>query len=282
MKIQGRRRLHSSRSRSRRVDRAFLRVMQALLVVFFLFTLTSMLSKHEPVQIRNIHISGAEATSVAQAKSTVEALLGNPFMGRIMRNNIIFYPKNDIIRALYEIDAHIEYVSVEVGPHTELNIAIKEFTPELLWCARNDDALATSSESCFLADKNGYIYSRAPLYSGYPFFIFRTDIAGADEEGSPVGLRILPEEEFSSIAEFRRVLQREKIFAQEVSHSVEQDYNFVTDDGWHILWSTKRDAKESTGNLSAALLEMHGREKAKGSSTPKIIDLRFEDKIFYQ
>lgn len=282
MKLRGPSRLQSSRARARRIDRVFECIMQVLLIVFFLFTLTSMSSRHDAFRIKGVVVEGAEATNVEHMKVVANTLLSQKLLWKIDRNNGIFYPHSELLRALYEVDARIQYVGLSVSPLTQLNILIHEYQPSLLWCDSLTPDASTSSPSCYLADKHGYVYATAPLYSGYPFAVFHTTILGR-ERASPVGAFVLPQDEFARVGDFRTQLSERGITVREVSQSKEQDYHFVTSEGWQIVWSTERDIRESVENLLAARAEMEKPQKTIDStSTQRVIDLRFENKIFYR
>lgn len=283
MKVIGRSRLQSSRAHLRRIDRTFEHIFQLLIICFFVFTLLSMLSKENVFRISKLNVEGADVVMSKQIEEVSSKLLAQKILYRIDRDNKILYPKSSISQAIFELDSRIREVQVTPRGLKQLDIVVSEYQPAILWCgSQSVDGQASSSDSCYLADEHGYVYAHAPAYSGHPFTIFYADIAGLDQSESPIGLYVLPEKELERVLEFYRLLLGQGVSVIEVAHTIESDYDLTTDEGWTITWSTRRDATSSVENLLAALSNIRLPQAKRATTTPRTVDLRFEDKIFYK
>lgn len=279
----GRRTLTSRRKRTRRIDGFFEHIAYALLFVALLFVVTMWLSKREAVRIEQVTVVGGESIDHETVKMLATEQLGRSYFARIDRNNILLLPRRDLVNAIFSLNARIKSVDISVLEENILSIAIAEYQPAALWCKDIDNAVASSSRNCFHADQHGYIFAQAPEFSGYPFILFRTAIAGEEEEGSPIGLHILNEDEFAKLEILRDLLRKNNIIIHEITADGEGDYTIRTDMPWSIMWSSRRDPTKTAEHLQIALPEITEKMgTGGGTSTPSYVDLRFENKIFYR
>ncbi len=280
MGILGRKTLKSKRARMRTVDVVFERVAQFLLVSYFIFTLVSWVTLRDAFRIERVSVLGTQSANPEAIKLLAHEFLAQKFLWRINRNNALLYPKENIATAVLSHDAHVKDVKITAEKDSQLAIHVTEYTPTYLWCGAVG-VTASSAPLCYLADDSGYVFAKAPNYSGYPFDVFETSIAGSDEQETPIGLSMLPEEEFVKVSAFRLELEKSGITTHRVVQTGEFDFSFTTDAPWVVVWSTKKDPAVSARNLDIVLGEIKSK-KGKGTTTPSSIDLRFGSKIFYQ
>ncbi len=267
----------------RSIDRAFERIYQSVLVAYLLFIIISWSTQREAIRITAVQVSGAHATNVESVKNIANNFLSETILWKIDRNNRFLYPKDNLSLALRSLDSNIKAIDLNVVGKKTLAVSVTEYQSKHLWCTSDEvSAEATTSESrmCYLADDDGYIFSDSPDYSGYPYDIYRTNIAGAGEQGSPIGLFMLPKDELAKVHALILELEKMEIFVLEVEQIDEHDYAFKSGKPWVFLWSSDKDPKESVANLSLAVEEI-SRTK-KGTTTVSSIDLRFGNKIFYK
>ncbi|OGZ05215.1 MAG: hypothetical protein A2845_02750 [Candidatus Lloydbacteria bacterium RIFCSPHIGHO2_01_FULL_49_22] len=264
----------------RRIDLAFERLCQFLLIGYFLFFAVSWGAEREAIRISTIEVSGAVASSADEIRNIAQKLLSEKILWRIDRNNALFYPSSELSLALLAFDAHIKAVDMNVEAKKILKINIIEYLPKHLWCMSGAEASTTDRGICYLADSEGYVFALAPEYSGYPFDIYRTNIAGESEQDTPIGLFMLPKEELERVYAVIAELEKEGIFVHEIDQLDEHDYSFTSDKPWIFSWTSSKDPSASVANLKLAEEEI-ARTK-KGTTTVKSIDLRFGNKIFYK
>lgn len=280
MAILGRKTLKSSRVRMKRIDSIFEWLAKCMLIVYFLFTIVSWLTYRDALRIDHIKVEGAHAIESEMVVSHAEGLLSQKLLWKIDKNNAVFYPKNELIQSIHALDSRIEHVDTKVMNRKNLTILITEYTPTYLWCGGMVQESATSTRECFLADSKGYVYTKAPSYSGYPFPVFVTNIAGSEEQESPIGLNILPQEQFRVINIMMGELAKNNVIVREIRQTNEYDFSFITDKSWVLLWSTLEDSTKSIKNLNLVLAEI--ARNGNIGETLQSIDLRFGNKIFYK
>ena len=282
MGILGRKTLKSKRAQMRTIDMVFERVAQTLLISYFIFTLVSWTTLRESFRIEHISVLGAQATNTEAIEMLAHEFLSQKFLWKINRNNALLYPKQSLATAVLTLDSRLKNIDIAVEENSLLTLRVTEYVPSYLWC--NGATRATSTPPvCYLADDTGYVFAKAPDYSGYPFDVFETSIAGSDEQESPIGLFMLPEEEFAKVSAFRLALEKSGITTHRIAQTGEFDYTLTTDAPWVVVWSSTKDPNVSARNLDIVLGDIKSRKgKGKGTTTPSSIDLRFGSKIFYQ
>lgn len=267
----------------RSVDIAFERICQSILVVYLLFAIVSWSTHREAIRITRVEVSGAHAINTESVKDIANNFLSETILWKIDRNNRFLYPKANLSLALRSLDSNIKAIDLNVEGKKTLVINVTEYQAKHLWCTSEEadaDATTTEGRVCYLADGEGYIFSPSPDYSGHPYDIYRTNIAGSGEQGSPVGLFMLPKDELDKVYTLIRELEKIQIFVHEVDQIDEHDYSFTSDAPWVFLWSSDKDPKESVANLHLATEEIS--RTRKGTTTVSSIDIRFGNKIFYK
>jgi hypothetical protein len=266
----------------RRIDVFFQRAGQTLLIVYFVFTMVAWLSYRESIRITDVAIEGTHAASEPEIAAIARAMLAETYLAKIDRNNRFLYPKQELRHEILTHDAHIEDVQISEREKKQLHVAIQEYIPNILWCSSQEEALATSSsEQCFLADDQGYVFAAAPLYSGYPFTVYHTPIAGSEEnDNNPIGLLLLPKEEFEKVSNFTHMIEEKGVIVRAVEQLDPHDYELTLDRPWTIRFSSEKDATTTLNNLMLVLSKL--LPDAPASTSPSMIDLRFGNKVFYK
>lgn len=277
MAILGRKTLKSSRARMRRIDQVFEWAGKIFLVAYFIFVFISWLSYRESFRIDTVLVSGTYTTSRDDIQLVATQFLSLHILWKIDRNNAVFYPKKNLSEALYSLDSHIKHVDMSVEKKKNLEIRITEYAPGYLWCGTEN---ATSTNECYLADFDGYIYARSPDYTGFPFPIFYTYVIGSEEQGTPIGFNLLPPDEYAKISMMINLLTKNNIIVSQVHQTDEFDYTLITDRSWVLHWSSTKDPIKSIENLKLVLSDIQRRSQS--STEPISIDLRFGNKIFYK
>lgn len=283
MAFLGRKTLKSQRARMRRIDMVFERLGQSILILYFVFFATSWVSHRESLRIDSVTVLGAQTVDASTVERIAHQFLSQKFLWKINRDNALFYPKHNLSLALLSFNARIKSVETSVPSSKLLSVKVTEYDPKYLWCkgeAVESMASSTPESPCYLSDDEGYIFADAPHYSGYPFDVYRTNIPGSDEQETPIGLSMLPGDEFDKVQTFINALGGVGTSVVEVRQIAEHDYSFKSNKPWLILWSSEKDSKKSIETIELATAEIL-REKG-GTTSVSSIDVRFGNKIFYK
>jgi len=200
------RRLRASR---RRYATRFLLLSGGILLSFLV--LFSQVSRIPSLLVTEIGISGNDALTEESIKEVVEEQMAGTYLLLAPRNNIFLLPKKSITASLHSLYDRIEDVSFKRDGLKKINIEIDERSPFGMWCE------TLESEECFFLDRNGIIFSKAPSFTGMPFFVYVGEILG-----EPLGNRFLEHQEFVRL----------NLFLQELAGlGIEIDSYVVSTDG---------------------------------------------------
>ncbi len=284
------RKLRSSSARHKRIDRSFLRMAQAVLVVHSLWSLIVWVSELESVRIGRVVIEGVRSVPVEPLTNSAWEALPQDYFG-LSRANTVFLPAETIRERIKSASDRFAAVDLRVDKHTLL-VVVEERVPELFWCpgAKEGEALSDFQKNelsdCFFASKDGYIFSAAPLYSGFPFTVYRTTPTTtpwrADNPVGPVGRTILPPDELARTQDLLRALRGENIAPREMIARGDGDYEIMSDQPWSILWSSQLTPKETARRLHLVMFEIEKGAKDPEAVPVSMIDLRFGNKVFYK
>ncbi len=261
----------------RRVDRGFEIVGRTILVVFLCLIFLGWLTERQVLRFDRITVSGTHAVDSYAAGTIARNNIAGAWVWRwFYKDNAVLYPRRAIVRGIKDLSSWVRDVSGDVTRKV-LAISIYEYVPAYIWCDDTKYADATSTpETCWFASAQGEVFAHSPIYAGYPFIRIisnRSGVAGPND----VPL-ILPPSQFDRIIAFASELENAGYTVRSIVHLGENDFRFVVDRPWSILWSSDKDPKESVRNLSAAIQTISNDIASK--STVNEIDLRFGDKIF--
>ena len=272
----GRKTLKSQRARSARIDRIFASIARGLLIAYTIFFVAAWLSHRPSAIITEIAISGVHASDAAQIEAIVDDKLSKPLLYKVSRANAWLYPKRAIRKAIFESDAHVSAIELSVSPRNRLNIVIREYTPALLWCTEREGEGTT--DDCYFGDTEGYLFAKAPQYSGAAFPVYHTLLS----KEAPIGKFLLPEEEYATVGRFLGLLARMGFSMRSVRELGEGDYQVAIGRPWSILFSTINEPEESALNLELALNSINLDQGGISVDGLERIDLRFGNKVFYK
>lgn len=167
------------REKKRKVRKRRLVFCAAVVVVLCIgFVLTARL---DYFTIKGIVLEKNIVTDADAVHSAVaEHIEGNYFLF-IPKNNFLLYPKRAIIRDIHARFPRISQASVSRVHTDQIAVEIKEYTPAYLWCG-DLSPQAGAPEDCYFLDADGYVFSRAPYFSGDAYFKFY----GGLTPGTPV------------------------------------------------------------------------------------------------
>jgi hypothetical protein len=249
-------------------------------------------SERAMFRIDAVNVVGTRVVSKEQIILLAQNEMMPKLLGGINRANTLFVPTPAIIEKISNESDWIKHVDTSVERHT-LNILLEERAPELLWCLPSPDALTSSSseevrrsvlEGCYFVNKEGYIFGKAPDYSGRPFVIFESmpssTLSVATGTTVTIGGYILPPDELRRVTHLQNLLLAKGVVVEQVIARDPGDYLFRIDRPWKLLVSTIVEPEEIVRRLN--LVEEEIAKEHTDATPVSVIDLRFGNKIFYR
>ncbi len=256
-----------------RVRRRYRRVVVALCVVCLIGASAwgvSYLSYLPRFSLQKIEVTGAQTISPAIIRDLAETKINDGSLPFISRDNIFFYPQQEITRAVASFpriaSAKVSRASLLAQAVT---VAIVERSPYAQWC---DDTM-----SCYVIDKTGFIFAAAAssTQTAEPYVFFGMI---AEASSSPIG-QTYASGQFPGLAVLLDRLGQAGFMATEIHQDNSQDVSITLASGFALRVSFGQDADTIVHNLQLILQSdpLKGKESAID-----YIDLRFGDRVFYQ
>jgi cell division septal protein FtsQ len=212
--------------------------------------------------------------------------------GHINESSLLFVPRTSVFlldvkglqSTILNTFPRVESVKVRRTSITSAVIQIRERAPEALWCGdvvppvayARSSTRGTSAEeawgTCYLLDHSGYIYARAPVYTGsqYPRYY------GSLEKAQPVGQHFIETSEFTTLQHFFDVLEKKRLEPIALLLLDERDMEVYLGNGLRII-AARDHAPEALTNRIHASLEA---EVFDLSRRIDYADFRFGSKVF--
>lgn len=289
MALERRKKIKSSRVRSRKIDKTFEYAAYVLITLYGIYLVIVWVSVRPSLFIDNIVVDGTHAVSSSSIQMLAQSKLKEKLLYRINRNNELLYPMNVMKAEVLALSPRLAHIDTSFDTRHTLRIKVTEFTPNFLYCMGTDKMIESASSTptdvqpkdCYFADEEGYVYAEAPEYVGYPFVSI---IAATSEEAvthpSPIGTKVISEADYALIQAFIDDLSKVGLTTHSVTLLGGNDVRVEVGMPWAILFTTNKDAGKAITNLGV-VLENLDKSPDKGKSVREI-DLRFGNKIFYK
>lgn len=265
-----------TRAQARRKAR-LIRTGIGVVVVLVLIGGAAWLSHIEGLEIQTITVSGHSVITEAEIRETVARTISGTYPLWFARDNIALYPANGVRAALHDAFPRIREVVLAREDMTTLAVSVTEREPHALWCGENFIPIDEITGACHFVDENGFIFAKAPDFTGTVFFRY----FGAIPDGEPLGTQFLPTNEFRNLTFFLETLEselKEPAFALSVIDGVE--YEVRLENGGMLLFKRNQDFGAVLQNTKAAFRSEAFEENDR--ATLNYLDLRFGNKVYFK
>jgi len=267
-------------SSQRQIKRRRLFFVRFYIIIFFLLLIIfslAILSGHEKVKIQTILITGNASASVDNILEIARRDLTGRYLYLFSKSNSLIFPrfriKSDILREIKTIkDLDVSWVNWQT-----IFIEVIERKPFSVWCG---DDIKINNSVCYFIDKEGYIYSQAPTFSGSVYVKNYGVPVLAENQASttdPLGLYFLPKSVYSQIFGLIGALDQNNLKVVQVYFDG-VDYRFILEIGPTIIFNNKNNFNLSFNNLFSAI-ETKNLDLVNGANLISYIDLRYDNKI---
>ncbi|MEK7614730.1 MAG: hypothetical protein AAB428_03635 [Patescibacteria group bacterium] len=234
------------------------------------------------VRVRNISVSGTFVIKPDDIKKMAEGELSGEYFYLLPRRSIFIYPKEELENKLAENFKRIQGINIERTGFTEILINIRERSERYLWCGRDLIEERAPSDGCYFVDSGGYLFSKAPYYSGNLFLEFYGPLADG-ENNKPVGGTVLPEENFENLIRFGEDLALIHLLPQKILLKADGDYEIFLERGGRVMINSKNNLQKNIEYLKLALATNPLKTKMETArETLDYLDIRFGNKVFYK
>ncbi len=278
-----------------------------ILIVFFSFLVLigtlAYLSRLDRIQIKDIILEGNNAISKDEINSLIDDKLSGNYFIFFPKKNILIYPKDKIHDHILDQIKRISSLEINLDSQKNLLISVNERKPEYLWCGiQSEEEIVNKDLECYFMDRESYIFSKAPFFSGSIYFRFLSNII---DDGSTLlttgheylGTNLLDREKFYNLVNLKDNLPELGINPKFAYLKDDQETEIYFDNltlnpspeggrgSFHskIIFNTDDDIDLLYSNLAAALTTDPLATQFKNNPENLLyIDLRYDNKVYYK
>ncbi len=281
---QKRTRVGSSKKRlwQRKLRALFMHALFTLIFCSIFLGAVAFLLRLSGVTIHTIEVSGNTITSSSELQETARQVIAGSYFYIFTKKNIFIFPRRQIEQVIAEKYKRIRSVSVERKNLYAISIDIAERTPHALWCGKELPGgleETVRKEDCYYMDDSGYIFAKAPLFSGIVFFKYFGAITAVD----PIGQFYLSPDEFKDISQIETAFSNSGIHAVALAAKEAGDFELQLKEGGRLLFNQKSPIAKVVADMSTVISSSEFQKELTDSSRSlDYIDIRFDNKIFYK
>lgn len=254
----------------------------------------------DSLAITNVRVSGVETDdeAVALRASALESLQGD-YLGVFARENTIIYPKRSIASRIVSEFPWVGSVSVSREGAHSIELSISEKEPAALVCAtlpdfNGNDLSLEDPGSCYFADGKGYIFRKAPSFSGNVYRRYYMPDLGSDASTTDaiVGTVASTSVGFENLEKFYVSVSGQGIISDAILTKPDGEYelyarNPVSDSSTVstvvIYFNSASPLDEQATNLVSFWKHMVEQARTKKQSMKfDSIDVRYGANVFYR
>ncbi len=245
----------------------------------------SFFSAHPKVVISEVNVSGNRVVSASKIENIVRDSIKGRYVYLFKKSNVFIYPKKQIERNIKNEFARINGIEISIDKITKLSVHISERVGSYLWCGEQLNQEDKLNEECFFINDEGYIFDKAPFFSGSIYFKFYSPLV--DKEMPPLSNSSLDPEIIKNIFALLDALEKMSFDVTMIDMYNENEYKlFLKRDSIelpYIVFKKDSDIDEILNNLSASMKQEQFVQEVKGKyQALDYIDLRYKNKVVYR
>jgi hypothetical protein len=272
--------------RKRRARKLRLFILFFLLFISIIWAL-SFFSGDSHIVINKIIVNGTHIIDQKDIEEDVYKNISGKYIYLFMKSNSFIYPHNKIYKDLKLNFPRIEKLSIHRDNLNTLYIDITERIGSYLYCGASiPDSKDEVGENCYFINNDGYIFDKAPYFSGNVYFKYYMMLEG--DIINPLGKQMINIDQFHKFVRFiDRVtsLGFKPIYILKDKDGINYLYlnHNISGTSPRILFKNDDDWEVIQDNLSIAMRKKEFADEVNSKyNTLLYIDLRFENKVLYK
>lgn len=263
------------------------KVLFVFIGLLVLFGASVLIMRIDKLKITKVTIEGNHVVQSEDIQKKINEELSGNYLFFFPKRNGLLYPRHTIRNDLQETFPRFDQVVVTRENINEIKIVVVERESVYLWCGMHVRNFTDADNPCYYVDEQGYIFSKAPYFSGTIYFkFFGSNIALPDD--NPIGKYVLPSNVWGQVVLLKDDIESLGFAPHSLAIYDKGEYSFLLssipeDTRLRIVFSDKYDLKKIGANLASALtVEPLKTDIQTKFTSLEYIDLRYENKVYYK
>ena len=201
----------------------------------------------------------------------------------IPKSNTIFFPKDQMEKAVTDTFKNIQSVTIARSGFSKLILIVTERTPSALTCEGFKDD-SPEDQNCYYTDASGYVFAKAPILTSSSTDPILTKYYITTDKGDGIiGTNVLDSTKFMGLEKFVEGVLNANLSPTGVLVEDSGQYEMYIQDDTTIYFDDKTPFESSLANLLAFWNNAMISARGKATTTPQFdyINLRYGDNIFF-
>jgi hypothetical protein len=284
---QSRLRVEEIKRRKRRWKR--LRAFFVAFLIAIILTSVVIFIRNPLFLIKDVSVSGTQVIHDNDVKKVTEDSLSGFFAWLLPKRSSFLFNKNKLEEKLEVAFPRIAKVVVSKEGYKKINIEITERSSVYLWCEDSPSGPIINTENCYYVDDTGYIFSKAPFFSGTIYFRFFGPRENLKEDGSVVGTQVFMPDDMARVVRFKESLEEAGLMPIGLSlYEDKSEASFFIFDGSksippRIIFNVKDDLVALAENVKVAIVaEPLASRILNEKDSLLYLDLSYDGKVYYK
>ncbi|MDQ3244900.1 MAG: hypothetical protein M3P22_00935 [bacterium] len=238
------------------------------------------LANWKEINIDNVNVTGNKIIESKEIEDIIHKNLSGKYLWLIPKTNGLLYPEDKILDELHNKYKRINTLEIDTNDFKTLDVTLTENIASYTWCGDTQVVDATE-ESCYFIDKDGYVFDKAPNFSGDVYYRFYGEIKKQND--SPIGFYFMPKI-FNNLINFKQVLDNIKLETSSIFvKGKDTEISLKKNNNAKIIFKTNDDLIQIGQNIQSSVLTDPLKSRIeKEYDSLLYIDLRFDNKVYYK
>lgn len=271
---------HMARKK-RRIE--FTKKAAVIVFIFAVFFGAVLYGLYRPgINIREVEVKGTEVLKPEAVEQAFKDEISGKYFYLVPKSSIFFFPEKTLLSKLKSTFKRIDKISLGRSGFSKIIINLSERPEHYLWCGADFIEERGPENECYFVDSGGYVFSKAPFYSGHIFLEFYGDLFSGDDS-SPVGGTVLPEDNFRKLVDFGANMSGLDMAPEKVFIKPGGDYELTLPISGKILLNDKNDFSKDADYLKLSLSTNPLKSEMESKREfLDYLDIRFGNKVFFR
>lgn len=250
-------------------------------VLVILLAIPPIISHLPAINIQSIEISGNEVITHDEIESYISEKISGNYFGIFSKSNILIYPETRTEKGLLQNFFRLESAEISFESLKSISVHVEERKPFAVWCASTIlDRVVTFHDDCYFIDKNGFVFSQAPKFTGNVYVRYYGLVKPDDTFASR---QFFPSAEFKKVANFISQVSDMGFHITDAVLYEDTDVELYDISGGKILINTREDFALTFENFQSLLNDRISIPNVEDFIKKlEYLDLRFGKKLFFK
>ena len=262
----------------------------SILITILVISIISALayfSNDRRMTVHTVEVKGTRIINVSDIEQAVKEDLFGKYVYIFARANTLIYPHDKIQRELVRDFPRIETINVSRVGWNKIRVSITERAGEFLYCGSQiPEQENNKGENCYFVNNEGYIFDKAPYFSGDIYFKYYLSLP--NDAQTQLGVNMLAPDRFHEMTRFVdkiTLLGFKPVYIVMANDGTNSLYlgRGLNNVNPKIIFKDDNDLSKILENIATAMRKPEFAKEINSKYDKLLyIDLRFNNKVLYK